>query len=570
MRFGEVSTDYLMTRLGAAGLQKIKLIGNPANAMVVTVNAALPRTQCGGEDDSERVSSVDVLIHEKDGKLEFCIEKPAPSEVMHPNWNGSGYWCDPMVSSYQLLDNSSFCGILERMIGSLNFADGCWVPDKPVNRNAAAWCKKHIKTQNKISIKRINKQSVNAVENDPGKESLNTGNNADAIRKKPVLHIAPKRKPASEERNEEPAARSNKSENPITLTSGKNSSGDNTIRIIRINYAALDQISASRSVTLEKERILKTAAQTFVRGIKARLSEIVIPTKVDFNELISYVHTERPELYELETLNYAIRTGVNNLTILPEYGLDEQQTKQIRERTDRGIEAVAAEAAKLPYGFEQLRYIYYYISSHAVYTPNKPFPWFSYSAAGVFTRNTAVCSGFAKSYMLIAKKLGYNVKYVIGSISGNAEGGHAWNLVELNGYTYHVDVTGGVNLYKRAHICALPCFMMTTKEIRRSRIIKTPFVERDDPKGSYLVQKGYSFSTADELLRLIGAFARSEQPIITFQASSDLIGTDRFERTIKGSMDAVSATATVHYSYAGTVVFVKKNMAGIDKLISKK
>ena len=64
-------------------------------------------------------------------------------------------------------------------------------------------------------------------------------------------------------------------------------------------------------------------------------------------------------------------------------------------------------------------------------------PQTSYTAQGALMDHTAVCSGYAKAYELLMEIAGIPCEYV----SGYATGGHAWNLVEIDGEWYHVDTT---------------------------------------------------------------------------------------------------------------------------------
>ena len=544
MRFEDIGIDYLTTRLGGSGLRSVKTIGRPAEALLVRVDAALPKTRPSNRGD-ERVSSLDVKISERDGLLEFRIEDPAPSEVMHPNWDGSGLWRDPAAASFRLLDESSFAGILERMIGSLNFRDGCWAPDAPVNRNAAAWCHANLKRRPGIIIKGVNGTN---------KGSAASGG---AAKKGPVMQIKARQQAPEGSLKPSPAT-DGKTSLFGRACGGPNRDRGSGVHIIKVNYAELDSTSAAGLVSFGNEQKLKSAAETFSRGVKARRSEIVIPRDVDFNDLLSYLHINCPELIELPTLSYATRQGDSTTTVYVDYSLGEKETGEIRSAVERGVRSTAAEASKRPRGIEQLRYIYNYIASHAVYTPNKPFPWYSYSAAGVFLHNSAVCSGFSKCFMLIAKELGYSVSYVIGYLGADRTESHAWNLVELNGFTYHVDVTSAAVLFKQEHVCALPCFMMTTTEIRRSRIIKTPFLECDDPHGSYLARSGCAFGTADELMRLLTAFRQSEQPVLSVQARPALIGTEKTESIVSSALAGSGLAAICRIFSCGTAVFIKE------------
>lgn len=64
------------------------------------------------------------------------------------------------------------------------------------------------------------------------------------------------------------------------------------------------------------------------------------------------------------------------------------------------------------------------------------------TAYGALINGTAVCAGYADTFMEMAKACGLNVKYVSGQANGvRGWDGHAWNKVQLDGEWYNVDVT---------------------------------------------------------------------------------------------------------------------------------
>lgn len=70
---------------------------------------------------------------------------------------------------------------------------------------------------------------------------------------------------------------------------------------------------------------------------------------------------------------------------------------------------------------------------------------FAHSIVGVFDDKSStdvVCEGYAKAFHLLASYAGLESIYAIGmSGSGFNMGGHAWNLVKINGNWYNVDLT---------------------------------------------------------------------------------------------------------------------------------
>ena len=70
---------------------------------------------------------------------------------------------------------------------------------------------------------------------------------------------------------------------------------------------------------------------------------------------------------------------------------------------------------------------------------------FAHSIVGVFDNNSAtdvVCEGYAKAFQYLCGYAGLDSIYAIGySTSGGYSGGHAWNLIKIDGKWYNVDLT---------------------------------------------------------------------------------------------------------------------------------
>lgn len=57
-------------------------------------------------------------------------------------------------------------------------------------------------------------------------------------------------------------------------------------------------------------------------------------------------------------------------------------------------------------------------------------------------KNKCVCEGFAKAFKFLCDKIGLECWVVSGKGSSSIGAGpHAWNIVRINGYYHHVDVT---------------------------------------------------------------------------------------------------------------------------------
>ncbi|AEE97594.1 cell wall-binding repeat-containing protein [Mahella australiensis] len=73
---------------------------------------------------------------------------------------------------------------------------------------------------------------------------------------------------------------------------------------------------------------------------------------------------------------------------------------------------------------------------------NNTIPQESYDAYGALVKNTAVCQGYAEATSLLLNMAGIENIIVSGDANnGITMGGHAWNIVKIDGKYYHLDTT---------------------------------------------------------------------------------------------------------------------------------
>lgn len=71
-------------------------------------------------------------------------------------------------------------------------------------------------------------------------------------------------------------------------------------------------------------------------------------------------------------------------------------------------------------------------------------PDISYTSRGALIKKTAVCEGYSEAFMLLCNSVGIKCEIVSGRDEENGEG-HTWNVVELDGLWYFIDVTWDSN-----------------------------------------------------------------------------------------------------------------------------
>ena len=116
--------------------------------------------------------------------------------------------------------------------------------------------------------------------------------------------------------------------------------------------------------------------------------------------------------------------------------LVKQDTQKYEARMEEGMSHLAIGMTKL----EQLLAFHDFLVRECEYDSQKlsngKYSAESYTAFGALVNNTAVCQGYSEAFADFCNRIG--VQNVIVSSSAM---NHAWNMVYLDGYWYHIDVT---------------------------------------------------------------------------------------------------------------------------------
>ena len=131
---------------------------------------------------------------------------------------------------------------------------------------------------------------------------------------------------------------------------------------------------------------------------------------------------------------------------------------------------------------DQVTYVYKWMLTYCNYNTNSAY---NQNIDSVFVRRNSVCTGYAKAAQYIFKLLGIESRLVFGRLNNdNEEGRHCWNIVNIEGRYYHLDVClGDLSLeyvMKKAGTTSLRrygdynynCFCVSTEEILKTRSIE--------------------------------------------------------------------------------------------------
>ena len=113
---------------------------------------------------------------------------------------------------------------------------------------------------------------------------------------------------------------------------------------------------------------------------------------------------------------------------------------------------------------EQVAYVYKWMLTYCNYNTNSAY---NQNIDSVFVRRHSVCTGYAKAAQYLFKLLGIESRLVFGRLNNDNEGGrHCWNIVNIEGRYYHLDICLGdlslEDVLKKAGTTSIRRYVTTT------------------------------------------------------------------------------------------------------------
>lgn len=174
-------------------------------------------------------------------------------------------------------------------------------------------------------------------------------------------------------------------------------------------------------------------------GILEHRSEIVTNHLdcEEVNNVFRYLKMDIPELFSFKDCVYYDKG--NHLVFHMKYHFDADTHFMLLQEMEYAAEEILE---AMPKGLDERgveRYLYEYLATNCTYDGFDAV--YAHSALGPLIQNRAVCEGISKAAKYLFDRAGIHSAVVFGAgdLSGNVN--HAWNIVQLDGVWYHVDIT---------------------------------------------------------------------------------------------------------------------------------
>lgn len=237
-----------------------------------------------------------------------------------------------------------------------------------------------------------------------------------------------------------------------------------------LEYPDLMKSAGPNVETLENYVDIDTLREHLIENFATCPSYVIvegfkIPAS-SWNSLKSFIWYETPELFHVKGLGYATSGGyIVDIYASYHYTASEYQVKFMEFTTGANTLLEGIKGNNNLDDIEKALLLHDRLAVWCEYDYenllNQTLPQESYSAYGVFSRQIAVCMGYALAYDYLLHQVGID-SYYCSSKALN----HAWNIVIIDDNEYHVDVTWDDPVYDRSGHVKHTNFLRSTTGIK--------------------------------------------------------------------------------------------------------
>ena len=194
------------------------------------------------------------------------------------------------------------------------------------------------------------------------------------------------------------------------------------------------------------KRIYDAALQCF----QNRGRSFPVTGSIQAAELAIEVLNDHPEIFYVGQ-EFRVMSSLMRRDIMPAYLYSPAEATKIRGQLDAAAQSIISEHINDHQSdYDKVRSLHDYLKSNLEYDtvaasshrPNERNIAEAHNIIGALLKHKCVCEGFAKAFKFLCDKIDLECWVVSGKGSSSIGAGpHAWNIVKINGYYHHVDVT---------------------------------------------------------------------------------------------------------------------------------
>ena len=187
---------------------------------------------------------------------------------------------------------------------------------------------------------------------------------------------------------------------------------------------------------------------------------------------------DHPEIFWSDGYTYVtsyVNNSVSGHHIEFKYNMEREEIEQANDEIYQSLLDIVKTIGRMDPSYETVKAVYGYMIANCSYDELN----LDQSLYSVMVDHSGVCASFAKSFEFIMQCLGIPCTVVRGRLTRTSGVlgttlGHAWNIVNIGGRWYHVDVTSGLSVTSDTEMPDYRFLCITTDEISRTHVIENP------------------------------------------------------------------------------------------------
>ena len=160
----------------------------------------------------------------------------------------------------------------------------------------------------------------------------------------------------------------------------------------------------------------------------------------ELKDVFTAVLYDNPDMFWVD-YEYDYMVYSDSVAFSPKYRLTEDEVKTMQDSVNDKIDEIITEVNKLDSDYEKELYIHDYIIENTEYDIST-LEKMGDTVYSVLVSGKSICEGYARTVQILLDKLGIENYLVTGDTESDGEIlPHMWNIVNIDGDNYHLDVT---------------------------------------------------------------------------------------------------------------------------------
>jgi len=190
-----------------------------------------------------------------------------------------------------------------------------------------------------------------------------------------------------------------------------------------------------------RQVLVDSIVQMALKGVEKKVFEIDQVVNPNLDQVAATVKEvlRETEAYSNRLKRCDLTKKGSRLTVKMTYYVSKQAEELAKEKGRKIVEQIISKDMT---DIEKEQVIHDYLIAHIQYDHHKQIEDSAYTMYGALIKGVAVCNGYAESFDYLGKLAGLDISIVTGEADSHGKKiAHAWNMIRLEGETYHVDVT---------------------------------------------------------------------------------------------------------------------------------